>query len=157
MSFNIDMLKCLGMNIRFRRLHPDAAIPEYKTPGSVAFDLALVEDVIIQPRSMEKVRTGLVIEAPKGHALLLASRSSNPVKKGIDLANSIGIIDEDYCGPEDELFLVLQNLTDDIVRLSKGDRIAQGLFVPVTKGTFIEVPAQDLANENRGGHGSTGR
>lgn len=151
------MLNYRRMNIRFHRTHPDAVVPEYKTPGSVAFDISLVEDVTIDPRAMAKIRTGLVIEAPKGHALLLASRSSNPVKKGIDLANSIGVIDEDYCGPEDELFLVLQNLTDETVSLTKGDRIAQGMFVPVTKGTFTEVSASELAPHSRGGHGSTGR
>ena len=150
------MLRCRRMNIRFHRIHPDAHIPEYKTSGSVAFDIALIENIVIKPRAMEKVRTGLVIEAPKGHALVLASRSSNPVKKGIDMANSICIIDEYYCGPEDELFLVLMNLTDEPVSLSKGDRVAQGMFLPVTKGTFTEVEASDLADESRGGHGSTG-
>lgn len=141
--------------IIFKRIHENAQIPEYQTPGSVAFDLALVEDVTIAPRSMEKTRTGLVIKTPDDHALIIASRSSNPMKKGIDMANSIGVIDSDYGGPEDEIFLVLMNITDEPVELKAGDRVAQGMFVPITRGTFTEV--DEMPHPNRGGHGSTGR
>ncbi|MBT4857132.1 dUTP diphosphatase [Candidatus Uhrbacteria bacterium] len=142
------------MNIRFRRVHKDATIPAYKTPGAVAFDLAIVEDVSIEPRSFIMARTGLVIEVPEGHALILASRSSNPGKKGIDLANSIGVIDQDYSGPKDEIHLLLENITDETVTLSAGDRVSQGMIIPVIRPTFEE--ADELALESRGGFGTTG-
>lgn len=141
--------------IVFKRVHKSAQVPEYKTPGSVAFDIALVDNVSIAPRSIEKVRTGLVIKTPDDHALIIASRSSNPMKKGINMANGIGIIDSDYGGPDDELFLVLMNITDEVVELKAGDRVAQGMFVPVTRGAFHEV--EEMPHPNRGGHGSTGR
>lgn len=140
--------------IIFKRVHPNAQIPEYKTPGAAAFDFALVEDVEIAPRSMEKIRTGLIIKTPDDHVLVIASRSSNPVKKGVDMANSIGIIDSDYGGPGDEIFLVLMNLTDEPVKIPAGERIAQGMFLPVTRGQFKEV--EEMTLPNRGGHGSTG-
>jgi len=143
------------MQIKFRRVHPNAVIPEYKTPGAVAFDLGLVEDVTIEPRTFVKTRTGLVVEVPEGHALILASRSSNAPKKGINMANSIGVIDQDYCGPEDEIHLILQNITNDPVHLHAGDRVAQGLIIPVIRPTFEEV--SELAQESRGGFGTTGR
>lgn len=142
------------MKILFKKLNQQACTPEYKTPGSAAFDLALIDNTTIPARSFVKIRTGLVIATPKNHVLLLMSRSSNPVKKGIDLANSVGIIDSDYCGPDDELFLVIENITDSEVKLHAGDRIAQGMFVPVTTGAFVEVA--DMTAKNRGGHGSTG-
>lgn len=141
--------------IIFKRVHPDAAIPEYKTPGSAGFDFALIEDVEIPPAGIARARTGLVIKTPPHHALLIFSRSSNPLKKGIDLANSVGVVDSDYAGPEDEISLLLQNLTGETVQLQKGDRVAQGVFVPVTQGTFREV--EEMPHENRGGLGSTGR
>lgn len=143
------------MKIKFRRIHPNAVIPEYKTPGSVAFDLALIEDVAIEPHTFVKTRTGIVVEVPEGYALILASRSSNAPKKGINMANSIGVIDQDYCGPEDEIHLLLQNITNEPVCLHAGDRVAQGMIVPIARATFEEV--DELAQESRGGFGTTGR
>lgn len=143
------------ITVGYKKVHPNAVTPEYKTSGSVAFDFGLIDDVVIAPRSFAKVRTGLVIVVPDGHFLAIVSRSSNPVKKGIDLANSIGVIDTDYCGPEDEIFLVIENITDTDVRLAAGDRIAQGIILPVPRVTLTEVTGE-LTGKNRGGHGSTG-
>ncbi|MBU4315317.1 deoxyuridine 5'-triphosphate nucleotidohydrolase [Patescibacteria group bacterium] len=143
------------MEIQFKRNHPLAQIPEYKTHGAVAFDIAIVEDGNITPRQMTKFRTGLIIKVPSDHALIIASRSSNPIKKGIGLANSIGIIDSDYCGPDDELHLLISNITDADVALKAGDRVAQGLFIPITKPRFIEM--DEMQAPNRGGFGTTGR
>lgn len=141
--------------VRFKKVHPDAVSPEYKTPGAAAFDLALVESVVIPPRSFAKARTGLVIKVPEGHFLLIASRSSNPGKKGVDLANSVGIIDRDYFGPADEVFLMMENITDNEVCLAAGDRVAQGVILPNPKVLMEEITG-DVDGENRGGFGSTG-
>lgn len=142
------------MEISFRRLTPDTPIPEYKTPGAAAFDLAIIEEGVLAPGEKKMFRTGLVIRVPEQHVLILAPRSSN-AKKGIQLANSIGIIDQDYCGPEDELRLFLYNIGEEAYHLEKGERIAQGLFLPVTKGIFQESQAWDISS-NRGGFGTTG-
>lgn len=141
--------------VRYKKLHPDAVAPEYKTPGAAAFDFGLVEDVAIPPRSFVKVRTGLVIQAPQHHVLLIVSRSSNPGKKGIDLANSVGVIDSDYRGPNDEIFLVLENITDSEVRFTAGERVAQGMIVPVPR-VQLEAIAGEITEADRGGFGSTG-
>lgn len=142
------------MQLTILKRHPDAVLPAYQTPGAAAFDLAIVEGVVIGARSIAKVRTGLVIQTPPGHVLVLASRSSNPMKKGIDLANSIGVIDSDYRGPEDEILLLLANVTDGEVRLSKGDRVAQGMILPVVRPEIVEIDHID--ETNRGGFGTTG-
>ena len=141
--------------IYIKRLDPRAVLPAYQTSGSAAFDLSLIEDVTIPARSFVKVRTGLVIQIPEHHVLLIAARSSSPVKKGITMANGTGIIDSDYCGPEDEIFLLLENLRDEPVHLQAGDRVCQALVVPVLQGIIQEV--QELTGPNRGGHGSTGQ
>jgi dUTP pyrophosphatase len=135
------------------RIHPDAILPEYKTKGAVAFDLAVVESKTVNPGETVFFNTGLVVCTPKNHALILAPRSSNS-KKGIVLANSIGIIDEDYCGPEDQLKLALHNILQKPYTVEKGERIAQGIFIPISRAAFNEV--KELTNNNRGGFGTTG-
>lgn len=141
--------------IRIKRLDPRATLPAYQTSGSAAFDLSLIEEVTIPAQSFVKVRTGLVIQIPEQHVLLIAARSSSPIKKGITIANGIGIIDSDYCGPEDEIFLLLKNVRDEPIQLQAGDRVCQALIVPVLQGLIEEV--QEMTAPNRGGHGSTGQ
>lgn len=135
------------------RAHPDAILPEYKTPGACAFDIAVIEEATIEPGALVFLKTGLVVCVPKGHVLILASRSSN-AKKGIILANSIGVIDQDYCGPEDMLHLSVRNIGKEAYTVQKGERIAQGLIVPIATAEFNEVSS--LAAPNRGGYGTTG-
>ncbi len=134
--------------------HPDAIMPEYKTPGSCAFDLSTIEDATIAPGEIVRLRTGLVICTPKDHVLVIASRSSTPKKFGLTVVQGIGIVDEDYCGPNDEILLQLINFTNHSVSVTKGDRLAQGMIVPVAKAKFTVV--ETLATTNRGGFGSTG-
>lgn len=141
------------MKINIRRAHPDALIPEYKTSGAVAFDLAVIEGGVLAPNEYRLFRTGIVIAVPEGHALILAPRSSNG-KKGIRLANSIGVIDQDFCGNDDELRLVLHNFGNTPYTVEPGERLAQGLIMPITKVTFAEV--DNMGTPNRGGFGTTG-
>ncbi len=143
----------LPMQVSFKRLSPDVPLPEYKTPGACAFDLAVIEDGVILPGERKFFRTGLVVCVPSGHVLLLVPRSSN-AKKGIRLANGIGVIDQDYCGPNDELKLSLHNISDTPYTVERGERIAQGMFVPILQAEFSE--ASELASPDRGGFGTTG-
>jgi dUTP pyrophosphatase len=141
------------MKIRITRVDTTLPLPEYHTEGAVAFDLYSRVDDTLAPNERKLVPANVVIEVPKGHVLLIAARSSTP-KKGLMLANSIGIIDQDYHGPEDELRIWLYNVTDMPVEVKRGDRIAQALIVPIVKVEFEEV--EKIKNESRGGFGSTG-
>ncbi len=140
--------------ISIRRLSPNVPLPEYKTPGACAFDIAIIEGGTLQPGERKIFRTGLVIQVPENHVLILAARSSN-AKKGIQMANGIGIIDRDYCGPTDELHLALYNIGSEIYTMEAGERIAQGMFVPINRGRFVEPETWD-SEKNRGGFGTTG-
>ncbi len=142
------------MEIAIRRLTADTPLPEYKTSGAAAFDVAVIEEDALAPGERKMLRTGLVVKVPEGHVLVLAPRSSN-AKKGLQLANGIGIIDEDYCGPEDELRLFLYNIGTETYKVEKYERIAQGMLIPITKGQFIEPQDWHVQN-NRGGFGTTG-
>jgi len=142
------------MKVAVHRLRPDVDLPEFQTPGSVGFDLAAAEDISIEAGTIALVPTGLVIETPKGFALILASRSSAPKKFGITPPHGIGVIDQDYCGGEDEIKVLVRNFTKEPVTLKKGQRIAQGIFMKIEQAQFIE---SDLSErESRGGFGSTG-
>ena len=136
------------------RIHPDAQIPEYKSLGACAFDLCPIEDALIQPGEIVRLRTGLVICVPQGYTLLIAARSSLPKKSGVCVPQGFGIIDNDFCGPEDELLIQLLNFTDKPTHIKKGDRIVQGMFVPFVRSQFTEVTR--LIKPSRGGYGSTG-
>src|SRR5690349_12971837 len=111
--------------------------------------------MVVQPGEVALVPTGLVIEVPRGHFLGVFARSSTPLKRGLMIANGVGVVDEDYCGPADEVKIQVLNFTDAAVRVAKGERIAQGLFVPVVRAEWI-VADGELREESRGGFGATG-
>ncbi len=103
---------------------------------------------------MTLVSTGLIIATPPGYALLIAARSSLFKKKGLMLANSVGVVDQDYCGPTDVLMLPLWNPGDTPVDIVRGERLAQGFFTPIERAEWNEGAA--ISDTSRGGHGSTG-
>ena len=141
------------LSVQIKYLDPDIPLPEYKTPGAVAFDIAVREETEIYPGEIKMVPTGLIVCVPDNHALIVASRSSN-AKKGIVLANGIGLIDQDYCGPEDEIYLALHNIGKDVYTTKKGERLAQGMFVSFLKAEFKK--RETIKNPTRGGFGTTG-
>jgi dUTP pyrophosphatase len=141
--------------VRLRRRNPSVPLPEYQTTGAAGFDLAAAEDVVVEPAAIALVPTGLVIQVPDGHFLGIFARSSTPLKRGLMVANGVGVIDCDYCGPDDEIKIQVFNFTAAPVRIHKGDRIAQGLFIPVTRAEWHETGG-DLREGSRGGFGVTG-
>src|SRR4029450_8178852 len=131
------------LTVRIHRLDPAVPLPKYETGGAAGFDLAASADVTIAPGTIALVPTGLVIQVPQGHFLGIFARSSTPLKKGLMVANGVGVIDEDYCGPTDEVKIQVLNFTAQAVQVRKGDRIAQGLFIPVSRAEWRET-AGDL-------------
>jgi dUTP diphosphatase len=144
------------LSVRIRRLHSSVVLPEYQSPGAAGFDLAASEDVTVPPSSIALIPTGLVIQVPDGHFLGIFARSSTPLKRGLMVANGVGVIDRDYCGPADEIKIQVLNFTAQPVQVTRGDRLAQGLFLPVTRAAWEEAEG-DLREGSRGGFGATGR
>ena len=141
--------------VRIRRIHRQAALPQYQSAGAAGFDLAASEDVLVAPGHVVLVPTGLVIEVPPGHFLGIFARSSTPLKRGLMVANGVGVVDSDYCGATDEVKIEVYNFTSDAVQVKAGDRIAQGVFIPVVRAEWTEVRV-DLRDGSRGGFGATG-
>ena len=90
---------------------------------------------------------------PAGHVLGVFARSSTPLKRGLMVANGVGLVDSDYCGPSDEIKIEVYNFTLTPVSIKKGDRLAQGVIMP-----FVRAEWQETATTapSRGGFGSTG-
>ena len=142
------------MRLKIKRLYPAVGFPEAATARAAGFDLAAAVDIEIPPRSIRLVGTGLVIGVPDGYFLGIFARSSTPLRRGLMVANGVGVVDADYCGPEDEVKIQLLNFTDAPVQVSRGDRLAQGIVLPSPRVDWEEVT--DVTAPTRGGFGSTG-
>jgi dUTP pyrophosphatase len=142
------------MRLKIRRLDSTVALPAYGTDESAGFDLAAAHDIVIAPRQIVLVRTGLVIEVPTGHFLGIFARSSTPLKRGLIVSNGVGVIDPDCSGPDDEVMIQVLNVTDAAVEVRRGDRLAQGIILPAPRVTWNEVT--EIRTATRGGFGATG-
>lgn len=141
------------MRLKVTRLRPSVPLPVYSSPGAAGFDLSAAEDVTIAPREIKLVGTGLVFAVPEGHFLAIFARSSTPLKRGLVVANGVGVLDPDYRGPTDELKIQLLNITDAAITVKAGERLAQGIVLQAPRVNFEEA---DTVAPSRGGFGSTG-
>ena len=108
----------------------------------------------VAPGEVTLVPTGLVMAVPAGYFLAVFARSSTPLKRGLMVANGVGVVDADYCGPTDEIKIEVYNFTAKAVAIKQGDRLAQGVIVPFVRAEWREGDAP--AGSSRGGFGATG-
>ena len=99
------------MQVTITRLDSSVPIPQYETSGAAGFDLASSVDMTVAPGQVTLVPTGLVIAVPEGHVLGVFARSSTPLKRGLMVANGVGLVDSDYRGPADEIKIEVVNFT----------------------------------------------
>ncbi|MDD5750943.1 MAG: dUTP diphosphatase [Candidatus Peribacteraceae bacterium] len=142
------------MQVSIQRIDASLPLPAYHTAGSVGFDIITRVTTVIEPGAIALVPGNVIVKVPEDYALLVLPRSSLPRKKGLVCPHSIGVIDCDYHGPQDELLVQVQNITKQTVTVERGERIAQGLFVKVERAEWQEVDGHGA--ETRGGFGSTG-
>jgi dUTP pyrophosphatase len=142
-----------ALQVKIKRIDRSLALPIYATAGSVGFDLLCREDTEIAPRKIGLIPGNVIVQTPPGYLLMLTLRSSTPRRKGLLIPHGVGIIDQDYAGEGDELTVQVYNFRDEAVTVRRGERIAQGMFVPVTRVSWQEV---DDVGPGRGGFGSTG-
>lgn len=167
-----------ALNVKIKRLHPAAVIPQYATDLAAGFDLGAVEDVIIAPGETAKVPLGLAFEIPAGYVMIVCMRSGIALKTKLRQPNGIGVIDADYRG---EVAMMFDNIAypggeeypfaDDISGggailnavsaqptyiIRAGDRVAQAFVLPYPQISFVE--AAELTETARGdnGFGSSG-
>lgn len=141
------------MKIKVQRVDKSLPPPKYHTKGSVGLDLYARVDTEIPEKSLGKIPTNLIIETPPGYMFLVSLRSSTPKKFGLLSPHGIGVVDQDYSGPEDEINILVYNFTKKIVIIKKGERVAQGIFIPIEKVEWDE--SNPPRKKSRGGFGST--
>ncbi|MDD4151830.1 MAG: dUTP diphosphatase, partial [Candidatus Gracilibacteria bacterium] len=126
----------------------------YETSGACAFDFKSIEEVVFEPGEFKLIETGVVVEIPKGYMLQLRPRSSTFKKHGLMQVNSVGIVDQDYCGDNDTIKFPFMNMTKEKQIIEVGTRIGQGVFVKIEIADFEVV--ETMGNNDRGGFGTTG-
>jgi dUTP pyrophosphatase len=143
------------MKVKIKRVDKSLPLPVYQTGGSVGCDIYARVTTNIAPGALAKIPGNVIVEIPKGYMGMLVSRSSTPFKKGLSKPNGFGVMDQDFCGPEDEYNVLVYNFTDQEVMVERGERVAQLVLVPVEIAEWEEVDSMEH-NSTRGGVGSTG-
>ena len=157
-------------------------LPEYATKGSACFDIKaciingqrlksfnswnkempiVVKGVSTNPNAFQLppnirvlIPTGLIFDIPDGHVMKMFIRSSQALKKGLTMANGVGIIDSDYV---EESYMMIENISDSLATISNGERIAQCLIEKITRTKIVETKEKPVQKSDRdGGFGSTG-
>ena len=134
-------------------LEEGAQEPSYQTDGSAGMDLRSIEDAELEPGERKLVRTGIRIEIPGGYEGQVRPRSGLALRHGISMVNTPGTIDSDYRG---EIAVILINLGQDVVKLEKGERIAQLVICPVSRAEIELASSLESTQRGEGGFGSTG-
>ncbi|MHA1863305.1 MAG: dUTP diphosphatase [Candidatus Thorarchaeota archaeon] len=141
------------MQVRVKRLTPDAKIPKAAKAGDVAFDLYSVIDYEIKPGERYAVPTGIAVEIPVGYEGQVRPRSGLAIKEGITVLNTPGTIDSGYRG---EVKTIMINHGNASFQITKGMRISQLAIRPVPEVEFIETNELSDTERGEGGFGSTG-
>ena len=132
-------------------------LPVRKTKNSAGYDIEAAEDTIIPAFKLGQkptlVKTGLKAYCQPDEYYMLCNRSSNPGKRGLVMANSVGIIDSDYYeNPDNDghFMFAFYNFFEHDVEIKKGDAIGQAIFMK-----YLKTDTDDAQGERTGGFGST--
>ena len=169
----------MQLRVKIKRLNGSVELPRYAKPGDAGFDLVAAEDVIIEPGETKVIPTGLAFEIPPGYEMQIRPRSGMSRKTKLRVV--LGTIDSGYRGEVgvivdnvsmveyasmprfkagilagDNDFSITKPVKYEVIKISKGDRIAQGVIAPCETACFVE--ADELSESERGncGFGSTG-
>ncbi len=139
------------MEIKIKKLHPDAIIPKYAHEGDAGMDLYSIEEITIPSGKRIIIPTGISIELPKNYVSLIWGKSGLASKNGIAIL--AGVIDSGYRG---EYKVVLLNTSDEDYTIGKAQKIAQLLIQKVETAEIKQVDELTDSSRKDGGFGSTG-
>jgi len=133
----------------------DLELPQYMSPGAAGMDIlaAIDEEVILSPGEIRFIPSGIYIALPHGYEAQIRPRSGLALRKGLSIVNSPGTVDSDYRG---EVGVILINLGQSPVEISRGMRIAQMVIQEVVIGEWNVVEELDQTSRDSGGFGHTG-
>ena len=148
----------IAMNtVKFIKLNENAIVPSYGSECAAGADLYACnagKDIEIKSGETVIIHTGIAMEIPDGYAGMIFARSGIALKRGLAPANKVGVIDSDYRG---EIGVILYNIGKRSVYIQKGERIAQGVIVPIMRACFEQVKEVKTTERGRKGYGSTGK
>lgn len=144
------------INVKLKYLSDKISRPEYATRGSLGLDLSAATDnqFVLRAGECALVPAGIALQIPKGYGGFIVARGGLAAKKGIVLANGVGIIDNDYTG---EVKILLENISDKDYTVKPGERIAQLIVMPVEAVNFIAADTIPQTERGAKGFGSTGK
>ena len=132
-------------------------LPERKTKYSAGYDIEAAEDIVVpsfrKGMNPTLIPTGVKAYMEDDEVLYLYNRSSNPKKKGLVLANSVGVIDKDYYGNPDNdghIMFAFYNIKEEDITIHKGEAIGQGVF-----SKYLISDDDSAEGDRTGGFGST--
>jgi dUTP pyrophosphatase len=130
-------------------------LPFYGSEEAACMDVyaAVTEDVVLQPLERKLIPTGICVALPKGYEMQVRSRSGNPLKMGMIIANGVGTVDSDYRG---ELGVGVINVNKEPITIERGHKIAQIGVQPVYQIQWEQVTELNDTARGAGGFGSTG-
>ena len=143
------------IDVNFKKLNEFAKEPYRASEDAAGYDLyaAIPSPVTINPGEVAKITTGIAIALPSGVFGAIFARSGLATKKGLALANMVGICDSDYRG---EYIVALRNYGNEPQIICTGDRIAQLVILPFISANFTEVNELDNTARGDGGFGHSG-
>jgi len=140
------------MQLKIKKLHPDAIVPTYAHPGDAGMDLYSVEEVCVLAGKRASIKTGVAFEIPHGYVGLIWEKSGLSHKHGLKTFG--GVIDAGYRG---DITISLINLSDQDYVFEKGHKVAQILIQKVERPEIVEVSELSNTARGEGGFGSTGK
>jgi dUTP pyrophosphatase len=141
-----------SVELKIKKLHSEAVIPQYAKAGDAGLDLVAISEEWNKDNSMVTYGTGLAIEIPEGHVGLLFPRSSVS-KTTLNLTNSVGVIDSGYRG---EIMFKFRYLEEGMV-YEVGDRVGQLVIMEIPTVNIVEAEELSSSERGEGGFGSTGK
>jgi dUTP pyrophosphatase len=141
------------INVKIKKIKPNAIVPSYSKPGDAGVDLCSTEEYSVKPGERVLVSTGLQMAIPEGYEGQVRPRSGLALKNGISICNTPGTVDSGYRG---EVGVILINLGHDVFKIDKGMRIAQMVFNKIEVAKFEETETLDETARGAGGFGHTG-
>jgi len=136
------------MQLKFKKLHPNAKVPSYAYRGDAGMDLYVPENTLIKVGERKTIPLGIAMEIPDGHVGLMFDKSSLSHKHGLKTYGNV--IDSGYRG---EIHVGIMNLSDKDYELKIGDKIIQMLIMPVFQ---VDIVVVDELTESDRGHGNFG-
>lgn len=142
------------ITVKVKQITTTAVVPKFADSGSNGADLYSIEGLVLQPGEHRAVETGIAIEMPQGTFAFVTPRSGLAAKYGVTIKNSPGLIDSSYRG---QVKVLLSNEGKEPFTVTRGDRIAQLVFIQHSPVRLKVVQHLNSSERNEGGFGSTGR